>query len=90
MYLTISLSSISRLIIMFIEHAKDDIPADDNETSTPYVLAIQAEHITVPVSVCSNVPGYTEPKFFVLDDRTSVVSSKVEYIRNLNRSGEAS
>ena len=44
---------------------KDDLPSD---TGT---LTFKNRHRLLSVSVCSNVPGFTDPVCFVIDDETS-------------------
>jgi hypothetical protein len=44
-------------------------------------LTWEAEHIPLSVSVCSNVPGYDEPKCFVSSGSTSeMIQQFVEYL----------
>ncbi|CAB4000813.1 Zinc finger and SCAN domain-containing 22, partial [Paramuricea clavata] len=57
-----------------------------NHSRNTEKLTWQAEHIPLSVSVCSNVPGYTEPKCFVSSGDTSkMIQEFVEYLVKISQ-----
>ncbi|CAB4018814.1 Zinc finger and SCAN domain-containing 22 [Paramuricea clavata] len=57
-----------------------------NRSRNTEKLTWQAEHIPLSVSVCSNVPGYTEPKCFVSSGDTSkMIQEFVEYLVKISQ-----
>ena len=46
------------------------------------------EHIPVSVSICSNVLGYTDPKFFTSDYLDELIQIKMQYISEIQHQTE--
>ena len=50
------------------------------------MLTWEAEHIQLSVSVCSNVPGYDQPKCFVLSGNTGdMIKQFVDYLVKISQ-----
>ena len=63
---------------------KEDVPALSEK------LTWEAKHIPLSVSVCSNIPGYQEPRCFVTEgDPEKLVSKMVDYMHQIQTTAEA-
>ena len=54
---------------------------EDKHPRNPAKLTLEAEHVRLSVSVCSNVPGYYQPKCFLSSGNTKeMIKQFIEYL----------
>ena len=62
------------------EPVQKPVQGEDQSKKEDKKLEYLREHIPVSVSVCSNVPGYTEPKCFINLDPDQLVQDMLDYM----------